>query len=25
MQAWRSELQAPVPTELNPKFKSAEN
>ena len=25
MQAWRGELQAPVPTELNPKFKSAEN
>jgi arylsulfatase A-like enzyme len=25
MLAWRGELQAPIPTELNPKFKSAEN
>ena len=25
MQTWRSELQAPIPTELNPKFESAEN
>ena len=25
MKAWRSELQAPIPTKLNPKFKSAEN
>ena len=25
MHAWRSELQAPLPTELNPEFKSAVN